>query len=275
MTTLEQMRQAKAAAPALKSAATEQKNAALRAMAQALCDHTADILAANAQDMDAAKGHISPVMLDRLALTEARIAAMADGVRQVAALPDPGRYTPGDSAVDDRILDAKSAYDSLTDADQRFVSDEHKNRLNTLLKKLGEYTILDGDGQTVVVGTAVALTFRASGPLDSFEGIMINGKSVSRDSYTAKSGSTIVTLNPGYVASLSVGEYALSIRYTDGGSADAHFRVIPAPSATSVPAAPNLPQTGDGSHLLLWLALTALGALGAAALLAGKRSRRE
>ena len=89
MTTLEQMRQAKAAAPALKSAATEQKNAALRAMAQALCAHTADILAANAQDMDAAKGHISPVMLDRLALTEARIAAMADGVCQVAALPDP------------------------------------------------------------------------------------------------------------------------------------------------------------------------------------------
>ena len=89
MTTMEQMRQAKAAAPALKSAATEQKNAALCAMAQALCAHTADILAANAQDMDAAKGHISPVMLDRLALTEARIAAMADGVRQVAALPDP------------------------------------------------------------------------------------------------------------------------------------------------------------------------------------------
>ena len=89
MTTMEQMRQAKAAAPALKSAATEQKNAALCAMAQALCARTADILTANAQDMDAAKGHISPVMLDRLALTEARIAAMADGVRQVAALPDP------------------------------------------------------------------------------------------------------------------------------------------------------------------------------------------
>ena len=76
MTTMEQMRQAKAAAPALKSAATEQKNAALCAMAQALCARTADILTANAQDMDAAKGHISPVMLDRLALTEARIAAM-------------------------------------------------------------------------------------------------------------------------------------------------------------------------------------------------------
>lgn len=89
MTTLEQMRQAKAVAPVLAAATTEAKNSALSAMAQALCIHTKDILAANAQDMEAAKPHISPVMLDRLALTEARIAAMADGVRQVADLPDP------------------------------------------------------------------------------------------------------------------------------------------------------------------------------------------
>ena len=89
MTTLEQMQQAKAAAPILAAATTEAKNTALLAMAQALCNHTEDILAANAQDMGAARSHISPVMLDRLALTEARIAAMADGVRQVADLPDP------------------------------------------------------------------------------------------------------------------------------------------------------------------------------------------
>ncbi len=89
MTTLEQMRQAKAVAPVLAAATTEAKNSALSAMAQALCIHTKDILAANAQDMEAAKPHISPVMLDRLALAEARIAAMADGVRQVAGLPDP------------------------------------------------------------------------------------------------------------------------------------------------------------------------------------------
>ncbi len=89
MTTIEQMQQAKAAAPLLAAATTETKNNALLAMAQALCEHTPDILAANAQDMEAAKSHISAVMLDRLALTEARIAAMADGVRQVANLPDP------------------------------------------------------------------------------------------------------------------------------------------------------------------------------------------
>lgn len=68
---------------------TEQKNAALLAMAQSLIDSTADILAANALDMAAAKGTISDVMLDRLQLTAKRIEGMADGIRQVAELPDP------------------------------------------------------------------------------------------------------------------------------------------------------------------------------------------
>ena len=68
---------------------TQQKNAALLAMAQSLIDNTDAILAANAMDMEAAKGTVSDVMLDRLQLTEARIAGMADGIRQVAELPDP------------------------------------------------------------------------------------------------------------------------------------------------------------------------------------------
>jgi glutamate-5-semialdehyde dehydrogenase len=70
-------------------ASTETKNAALRAMADALITHTGEILAANGEDMDAARGHISEVMLDRLALTGSRIAGMAEGLRQVADLPDP------------------------------------------------------------------------------------------------------------------------------------------------------------------------------------------
>ena len=68
---------------------TEQKDAALLAMAQALIDNADRILAANARDMEAAKGTVSDVMLDRLQLTEARIAGMAEGIRQVAKLPDP------------------------------------------------------------------------------------------------------------------------------------------------------------------------------------------
>jgi glutamate-5-semialdehyde dehydrogenase len=68
---------------------TEQKDAALFAAADALEEATDEILAANAQDVEAAREKISPVMLDRLTLTPERIAGMARGIREVAALADP------------------------------------------------------------------------------------------------------------------------------------------------------------------------------------------
>ncbi|MBO5868722.1 MAG: glutamate-5-semialdehyde dehydrogenase, partial [Oscillospiraceae bacterium] len=89
MTTQEILVNAKNAAPALAKASTELKNQALAAMADALEAACPEILSANALDMEAAKGHLSVSMLDRLALTEARIQGMAEGIRQVIALPDP------------------------------------------------------------------------------------------------------------------------------------------------------------------------------------------
>jgi len=89
MTTREILCRAKACAPTLAAADTQLKDKALLAMADALVAQTKEILQANAQDMEAAAGHISPVMLDRLQLTESRIQGMAEGIRQVAALPDP------------------------------------------------------------------------------------------------------------------------------------------------------------------------------------------
>ena len=83
------LERAKAAKVQITRLTTEQKNAALLAMADALIANEAEILAANALDLEAAKGTVSDVMLDRLQLTSARIAGMADGIRQVAALPDP------------------------------------------------------------------------------------------------------------------------------------------------------------------------------------------
>ena len=68
---------------------TQEKNDALHAMADALLAGEAEILAANELDMAAAKGTVSDVMLDRLKRTSARIAGMAQGIREVAALPDP------------------------------------------------------------------------------------------------------------------------------------------------------------------------------------------
>ena len=89
MTTRELLLAAKAAAPMLAVADTETKNKALLAMADALEADTDAILAANKLDMEAAKGRIQSVMLDRLALNESRIQGMAAGIRQVVALPDP------------------------------------------------------------------------------------------------------------------------------------------------------------------------------------------
>lgn len=89
MTTHEILTAASAARSAALLLSTEDKNRALFAMADALIDRCDAILTANAADVDAARGTISDVMLDRLSLNPPRIVAMADGLRQVAALPDP------------------------------------------------------------------------------------------------------------------------------------------------------------------------------------------
>jgi len=89
MKTTQQILQAAKAVSLALPLTTDAKNQALLAMADLLEAQQNVILEANAQDMDAARGHISEVMLDRLLLTSARIAAMAQGIRQVAALPDP------------------------------------------------------------------------------------------------------------------------------------------------------------------------------------------
>ena len=88
MTTLDIIRKTKAAWSALWDADAETKNRLLTAMADSLVDHTAEILACNETDLEAARGHISDVMLDRLRLAEGRIAAMAEGIRATVKLPD-------------------------------------------------------------------------------------------------------------------------------------------------------------------------------------------
>ena len=83
------LQNAKAAKADIARLTTAQKNAALHAMADALLANENAILAANELDLDAAKETISTVMLDRLRLNSQRIASMAQGIRDVANLPDP------------------------------------------------------------------------------------------------------------------------------------------------------------------------------------------
>ncbi len=89
MNTKDMMIAAKNASLDVAAYSTEQKNTALSAMADALEAHIPEILSANNEDMEAAKGKISDVMLDRLMINEDRIRAMAKGIHEVVDLPDP------------------------------------------------------------------------------------------------------------------------------------------------------------------------------------------
>ncbi len=106
MTTQELLIKAKQAKARLSGVRAEDIDRALLKMADALVDHTDAILSANSLDIEAARGTISDVMIDRLLLTPERIAGMAQGIREVAALPCPvGRVlkhheTPGGLVIE-------------------------------------------------------------------------------------------------------------------------------------------------------------------------------
>ncbi|MDP9293375.1 MAG: gamma-glutamyl-phosphate reductase, partial [Actinomycetota bacterium] len=81
---------ARTASSALAQTGSGLKDAALLAVADALLERTPEILEANARDLEAGReSGLSPALMDRLALDPTRVAAMADGVRAIAALPDP------------------------------------------------------------------------------------------------------------------------------------------------------------------------------------------
>ena len=88
-TTQEQLALARSAKKSINTANTALKNQALDAMASQLLKATEAILVANQIDMEAARGKISEVMLDRLFLDQERIAGMAQGIRALIDLPDP------------------------------------------------------------------------------------------------------------------------------------------------------------------------------------------
>ena len=91
MTALQQQgKLAKDATYILATAGTAKKNAALAAIADILTARQDEWLSANAEDVaEAREAGMRPAMLDRLTLTPERVAGIVDGVRQVAALPDP------------------------------------------------------------------------------------------------------------------------------------------------------------------------------------------
>lgn len=110
MTTKEILDRASAAKETLSSLSSELKNRVLLSMASALERHVQDILSANARDVMAARSSLSSVMIDRLLLTRERIFSMANGIREVAKLPDPvGRVLSSSERGDGLLIEKISS----------------------------------------------------------------------------------------------------------------------------------------------------------------------
>ena len=153
---------AKDAAFALANASTAQKDAALMAIAAALEARAADILSANREDVEAARaGGMSPSMLDRLSLSEARVKGMAEGVRDVAKLPDPvGRVLSGSTLACglamEKIAVPLGVIGIIFEARPNVTSDAA-----ALCLKSGNACILRGGKEAIRSNTAVVAALRA------------------------------------------------------------------------------------------------------------------
>lgn len=106
--------------------------------------------------------------------------------------------------------------------------------------------MLEGEGQEIIAGESKELSFRSDADISTFVRAEIDGTTIPAEQYTVKSGSTIVTLKPSYVATLGAGTHTLGIVSTSG-TATADFTVVAGTPASS--------QTGENQNLLWKIAL--------------------
>lgn len=190
----ELLEQAKAAKPQVAALGTEEKNRGLLAMADSLETHAGEILKANAEDLTEAQGKISDVMLDRLRLTEGRIQAMAQGIRQVAALPDPvglilDSHTRPDGLKIDKVSVPMGVIAIIYESRPNVTSDAA-----ALTLKSGNVCVLRGGKEAIRSATAIVEALRAGLRQAGIPENAVNlVQDTSRDSATA-----LMTAN-GYV----------------------------------------------------------------------------
>ena len=190
----ELLEQAKAAKPRVAALGTEEKNRGLLAMANSLEAHAGEILKANAEDLTQAQGRISDVMLDRLRLTEGRIRAMAQGIRQVAALPDPvglilDSHTRPDGLKIDKVSVPMGVIAIIYESRPNVTSDAA-----ALTLKSGNVCVLRGGKEAIRSATAIVDALRAG---LRQAGIPENAVNLVQD--TSRDSATALMTADGYV----------------------------------------------------------------------------
>ena len=141
------------------------------------------------------------------------------------------------------------------------------------------YKILDGANSDWKQNTEKTITIRGNGDFSKFVGVKIDGNTIDAKNYTAKEGSTIITLTTNYLKTLSIGTHTFEIVWTDG-SASTNFTVSKndsgsetrkdydknknddSGSQTGDNQHITSPQTGDNSHPTLWISLLGASLIG-------------
>ena len=179
----------------------------------------------------------------------------------IEALPETMK--PDEDEKTTAIEDAKAAYDDLSDHEKSLLDTKVKEKLDALTAAAVAYDIIKGDGGKWRKGSDEGLSFTANGSLGKFLGIQVDGKEVDEKHYTAKSGSTIITLKESYLKNLSNGKHTITVLY-ENGKADGTFKIEP--KSTS-------PDTGDEMDLLLWSGTMIVSLAALSILIAGRKRK--
>ena len=121
---------------------------------------------------------------------------------------------------------------------------------DTIISKLSP-EIIEGKGQSITAGDKKELTFKSNAAFSDFIRVELDGKTLDEKNYTVKEGSTVVTLKADYVATLAAGEHTIGI-VSESGTVETTFTVK---AKAIVNNDTKSPQTGDNSHMALWMAL--------------------